>query len=50
MIFKSELANKYFQSFVRTGDPCFYILATDFERTEILRQQVQANVEDGLTL
>ncbi len=50
MKFKTELANKFYLSFTRTGNPYFYVLAVDTEKTENLRQEVLAQAEDNLTI
>ncbi len=50
MKFKSDLANEYYLSFLRTGNPCFYVLAADFEKTETLREQVLSEAENSLSL
>ena len=50
MKFKTELANKFYLSFTRTGNPYFYVLAVDAEKTENLRQEVLAQAEDNITL
>ena len=50
MKFKTELANKLYLSFTRTGNPYFYVLAIDAEKTETLRQQVLVQAENDLTL
>lgn len=50
MKFNSNLANKYYQSFKRTGNPYFYIIAVDTEKTEALRQQILLNNEQELGL
>ena len=47
---KTELANKFYASFMRTGNPCFYMLAVDSEKTEILKQKINTMIEDELTL
>lgn len=49
MKFKTDLANKFYSSFMRTGNPCFYLLAMDAEKTETLRQEIKSQ-ESELTL
>ena len=50
MKFKTDIANKFYESFMRTGSPYFLVLAVDAEKTQILRQQTIASAEDELTL
>lgn len=50
MDFKTEIALKFYASFERTGDPYFYVLAVDAEKTEILRQTVLAKAEEDTLL
>lgn len=50
MDFKTDIALKFYASFVRTGNPYFYVLAVDAEKTEALRQTVHAKAEAEDTL
>ncbi len=50
MKLKTEIANKFYNAFKRTGNPYFYILAVDAEKTASIRQTVLQNQESELTL
>lgn len=50
MKLKTELANKFYDAFKRTGNPYFYVLALDAEKTSNLRQEVLNRTEENLTL
>lgn len=50
MKLKTEIANKFYNAFKRTGNPYFYILAVDAEKTANLKQSILENQEPELTL